>query len=83
MTISKAMRSRLGFLAACVGLVVLAAIALAVPADAAGSATAQAQDKPSNDFCLGCHSQQGMTKTREHDILSLTIDQKPSAQRSQ
>ena len=59
MTASKAVRSRLGLLALCVGLVVLVAIALAVPADAAGTAVSPAQDKPSNDFCLGCHSQQG------------------------
>ena len=76
MTISKSLRSRMGLLALCAGLVVLVAIAMAVPADAAGSATAPPQDRPSNDFCLGCHSQQGMTKTLGNgDILSLTIDQ--------
>jgi predicted CXXCH cytochrome family protein len=75
MTVSKAMRSRLGLLALGAGLVLLAATAVAVPADAARSAAPPAQDKPSNDFCLGCHSQAGMTKALGNsETLPLTID---------
>ncbi|MFH1183723.1 MAG: cytochrome c3 family protein [Chloroflexota bacterium] len=75
MTVPKAIRSRLGLLTLGVGLVVMAAIALAAPADAAGTAVPPAQDKPSNDFCLGCHSQQGMSKALGNsETLSLTID---------
>lgn len=61
-----------------VGLLLLlgAAVALATPADAAKEATPLSpQGKPSNDFCLGCHTQQGMTRTVSNgDTLPLTID---------
>ena len=71
-------RLRVAFLIAGCGLVLALAMAWASPARAtvAPQATAQPQEKPSNDFCLGCHSKEGMTRTLSSgQTLSLTIDQ--------
>jgi predicted CXXCH cytochrome family protein len=47
-----------------------------MPVDAAPVAARPAQAKPSNDYCLGCHIQQGMIKTLPNgDTLPLTIDE--------
>ena len=60
-------RLRVAFLIIGFGLVLAvgAATLRVVPAGArvAPQATAQAQGKPTNEFCLGCHSKEGMTKT--------------------
>ncbi len=66
-------------------LIMVAALALVLvaityrvsPVDAQPStqATAQPGEKPTNAFCLGCHAQQGMTKTLANgELLYLTID---------
>ncbi len=68
-------RLRAVLLVSALGLLLLAAIVIATPASAVGGFATRVQDKPSNDFCLGCHSQQGLTKTLPSgEILSLYID---------
>ncbi len=73
------LRTALFVVGACLMLVV-AAVALASPADAAKSSqiiaqSVSAQDKPSNDYCLSCHNQSGLTKTLPSgETLSLYID---------
>ncbi len=60
-------------------VVVLGAAAVRVSpagAEPSAQATAQPGEKPSNAFCLGCHSQPGMVKTLSSgQVLSLTIDE--------
>ena len=59
-------------------LIVGAGIGLATPAVASKAAVPPLQDKPSNDYCLGCHTQPGMTRSlADGSALPLTID--PSA----
>jgi predicted CXXCH cytochrome family protein len=56
--------------------VLLLGLALASPAGAAKAPKdPPLQGKPSNDYCLGCHSQAGMARTLPNgDILPLMID---------
>ncbi len=71
------LRLRVAFLIMGCSLVLAVALAHVSPAAAtvAPQATAQPQGKPSNDFCLGCHAKEGMTKTLSSgQLLSLTID---------
>jgi nitrate/TMAO reductase-like tetraheme cytochrome c subunit len=57
------------------GLFLLVGIALTTSANAAPAAHPPMQDKPSNDYCLGCHSQQGMSRPLgDGTLLPLTID---------
>jgi nitrate/TMAO reductase-like tetraheme cytochrome c subunit len=57
------------------GLFLLVGIALTTSANAAPSAVPPVQDKPSNDYCIGCHSQEGMTRPLgDGTLLPLTID---------
>ncbi len=56
-------------------LVLVGAIARTMPAQAARPAAPNPQEKPTNQYCLGCHGQQGMTKTLpDGELLSLYID---------
>ncbi len=71
------LRLRVAFLIAGCGLVLAVAMARVSPASATvpAQATAQPQEKPTNDYCLSCHGKQGMTKTLSSgSLLSLTID---------
>ena len=59
------------------GLVLLlaAAAAFVFPANAARSPQPATQDKPTNDYCLSCHSKPGLTRALPNgEILPLTID---------
>ncbi len=59
------------------GLVLLLAVSVGLtkPADAAKLASPSPQDKPTNEYCLSCHGQQGLTKTLPSgELLSLYID---------
>jgi len=54
----------------------MVAVGLATPAGAAKPSVPAAQDRPTNEYCLSCHSQPGMSKTLGNsEILPLTIDQ--------
>jgi nitrate/TMAO reductase-like tetraheme cytochrome c subunit len=74
-------RIRLALLVAWITLLVIGAVVLASPVDAARSPEsvlqqpASQQSKPSNDYCLGCHNQSGLSKTLPSgETLSLFID---------
>lgn len=72
-------RFRLGLILAGASLLILTAAVWTSSADAARTPRplpqAAAQDKPSNDFCLGCHSQTGLSTTLPGgEVLSLYID---------
>ncbi len=55
--------------------ILVAAAARVSPVDAAPPVQRAAAEKPTNDYCLGCHSQPGMVKTLPSgELLSLTID---------
>lgn len=57
------------------GLFVLALAVFASPAQAAPTAGPAMQDnKPSNDFCLACHQQEGQDKTLGSESLPVTIN---------
>ena len=74
MTAGKGIRPRPAFVLIALGLLLLVASAAAPSAGAAPSRVTPAQTKPSNDYCLGCHSQQGMSRTLEDgSVLPLTI----------
>jgi predicted CXXCH cytochrome family protein len=58
------------------GLLFTAFTGISFRADAAPAAAGVPQAKPSNDYCLGCHGQQGLTKALAGgESLSLTINQ--------
>ncbi len=66
---------RLALIALGLVLILAAAAAFVFPADAARGHQPALQDKPSNDYCLSCHSKPGMTSTLPNgEILPLTID---------
>jgi predicted CXXCH cytochrome family protein len=68
-------RLRWGLVAAGLGLVLAVGIGLSSQAHAEEASRPPLQAKPSNDYCLGCHSQEGITKTLgDSSLLSLTID---------
>src|SRR5690349_20679770 len=48
--------------------------ALAVFASPAQAAYSHQGDKPNNDFCLGCHQEEGKTLTLGSEELSVTIN---------
>jgi predicted CXXCH cytochrome family protein len=53
----------------------LVGIALASSVQAAPALRPPAQDQPSNDYCLGCHTQQGMSRPLDDgSVLPLTIN---------
>jgi cytochrome c553 len=57
------------------GLFTFALASLASPAQAApGYHPAQQEDKPSNDFCLACHQEEGLDKTFGSESLPVTIN---------
>jgi len=57
------------------GLILLAGIALTSSAQAAPVPRSPGQDGPSNDYCIGCHTQQGMSRRLEDgSVLPLTIN---------
>ena len=75
MTVWSSSRFKTGLLMSGAFLVLIAAVALATPAGAAKPALTNPQEKPSNEYCLGCHGQQGLTKTLPSgEVLSLYID---------
>lgn len=53
------------------GLLIFALTALASPVQAAPS---YQEDKPSNDFCLACHQEEGIDKKLGSESLSVTIN---------
>ena len=58
-----------------IGLVVFTATAVARSAIAAPNAQPPAETQPSNDYCIGCHSQQGMSRPLgDGAVLPLTIN---------
>ena len=72
-------RLRLTLFIVGVSLILVAAAALTSRADAANIASpvlpSASQDKPSNDYCLGCHNQPNLSKTLPSgETLSLFID---------
>ncbi len=72
-------RFRLALVLVGMSLILVTAAALVSPVDAAKSpqpvAQVVSQGKPSNDYCLGCHSQTGLTKSmQDGETLSLFID---------
>jgi len=57
------------------GVVLLLGMVLAPSALAAPRTRLPEQDKPSNDYCIGCHSQQGLSRPLgDGSVLALTID---------
>ncbi|HTP02334.1 MAG TPA: cytochrome c3 family protein [Anaerolineales bacterium] len=70
------MQLRVASIALGSALLVAAALAMASPARAAYVAQPPTADKPTNEYCLSCHSKQGMVKELPSgETLSLTIDQ--------
>ena len=72
-------RFKLIFFVFGVALVLATVIVLTSTADAAKSTSSASQStpqsKPSNDYCLSCHSQSGLTKTLpDGEVLSLYIN---------
>ncbi len=56
-------------------LVFIVVLGLATPAGAAKPVAPNPQAKPTDDYCVGCHGQQGLTKTLPSgEVLSLYID---------
>jgi nitrate/TMAO reductase-like tetraheme cytochrome c subunit len=56
------------------GLILLAGVALTSSAQA-GCSGSPDQDGPSNDYCIGCHTQQGMSRRLDDgSVLPLTIN---------
>jgi predicted CXXCH cytochrome family protein len=75
MTIGPSVRLRLAATLVGLGLVLLAVTAAARSAFAAPSIQPPAQDQPSDDYCIGCHSQQGMSRPlADGSVLPLTIN---------
>jgi predicted CXXCH cytochrome family protein len=57
------------------GLILLVGIALTSSAQAAPVPRPPDQDGPSNDYCIGCHTQQGMSRRLDDgSVLPLTIN---------
>jgi predicted CXXCH cytochrome family protein len=57
------------------GPILLAGIALASAAQAAPVPRAPAQNGPTDDYCIGCHTQQGMSRRLDDgSVLPLTIN---------
>ena len=54
-----------------IGLFLFALISLTTPAQAAPS---HQDDKPSNDFCLACHQEEGVDLTLGKESLPVTIN---------
>ncbi len=66
---------RVAFIIIGSGLVLIAAAASVSSAGAARNVRPALQNKPTNEFCLGCHAQEGMALTLPSgEALSLTID---------
>ena len=75
MTMERSARIRRAAILVGLGLVVLTATAVARSAMAAPDAQPPAQDQPSDDYCIGCHSQQGMSRPlADGSVLPLTIN---------
>jgi predicted CXXCH cytochrome family protein len=73
MTVGSATRFQPALILVGMGLLVLG-IALAGSAQAAPAGLPLQQDGPSNDYCIGCHSQQGMSRQLgDGSVLPLTI----------
>jgi predicted CXXCH cytochrome family protein len=67
---------RVAFLIVGSVLLLMAALAMVPPARAAHVVQPAPADKPTNDYCLSCHSKQGMVKDLPSgETLSLTVDQ--------
>lgn len=74
MTVGSIHRFWLAVTVVCLGLMLLAGTALAASAEAAPAPRTPTQDGPSNDYCIGCHSQAGMSRSLDDgSILPLTI----------
>lgn len=57
------------------GAILLLGVALTGSADAAPVVRPPGQDGPSNDYCIGCHTQQGMSRRLDDGaVLPLTIN---------
>ncbi len=54
-------QSRLALIVGGLVLLVAAAAVFAFPANAAHGSQPALQDKPTNDYCLSCHSKPGVT----------------------
>ena len=75
MTRKLSVQLRVGFVFVGSLLVLMAAILWFSPASAARPAQPASADKPTNEYCLSCHAQAGMTKSLPSgETLSLTID---------
>ncbi len=75
MTIGHSARIQRAALFVGLGLVVLTAVAMARSAMAAPGPQPPAQAQPSDDYCIGCHSQQGMSRPlSDGSVLPLTIN---------
>ncbi len=56
-------------------ILTLSAVVAVSPAKTDGAGAAQPQGKPSSEYCLGCHTQQGLSKTLSGgEVLALYID---------
>ena len=75
MTLWSSSRFRFWLLACGAALMLIVGIGLATPAGAAKPAAGSPQEKGTNAYCLGCHGQQGLTKTMPSgEVLSLYIN---------
>jgi len=73
MTVGSSSRLRPGLFLVILGLL-LVGVAIAQSAEAAPARAHPVQGGPSNDYCIGCHSQQGMSRQlSDGSILQLTI----------
>jgi Cytochrome c3 len=67
-------RARLALIIIGLGAMLLAGIFIAQTAAAAPASAPAGQEKPSNDYCIGCHTQQGLSRQLEDgSVLPLTI----------
>ena len=75
MTVRPSTRFRQALIVLGLGLLVLVGIAAAPSAEAAPAVLPRAQDQPSNDYCIGCHAQQGLSRPLDDgSVLPLTIN---------
>ena len=61
MSMGRQARTRIAAITLGLGLVLLAATLVGRSAVAAPAGKPARQDQPTNDYCIGCHSQQGLS----------------------
>jgi len=75
MTVGSSDRLRAILVLVGLGLLLLVGIAVTTSAEAAPAPQPPVQGQPSNDYCIGCHSQQGMSRQLDDgSVLPLTIN---------